>query len=68
MSNRILTKSKSLERSDTHVDTLEEVLARPGTREALKVIHGWRDQDGVFGPPRSISPTDSIKAATTNRT
>ena len=68
MSNRIHTKSKSLERSDTHVDTLEEVLAHPGTREALKVFHGWRGQDGVFGPPRSISPTDSRNAVTTNRT
>ena len=48
-------KSKNSERTETRADTLEEVLSRPGTREALKVIHGWREQDGVFVPPRSIS-------------
>ena len=51
-------KSKNSERTVTLTDTLEEVVSRPGTREDLKVIHDWREQDGVFGPPRSISTKD----------
>ena len=33
-------KSKNSERAETRAETLEEVLSRPSTREALKVLHG----------------------------
>ena len=70
MERRPTGRSPESGREQEHARMLEEALARPGVREAMKVYGLWQESDRGLDPHRSatkrterITTTDSSNAA-----
>ena len=47
-------RSESL-RKDNEIPTEEEIMSRPGTRDVLRVFHGWKKNESEMQESRSAA-------------